>query len=287
MIINSAARSSYKNLPPGPVHVPIIGNLLKHGNKPHESLTQLAELYGPLMSLKLGTLTTVVVSSSAMAKEILQKHDQSFSSRHVIDAMTVFNHHKSSIVWSNVCPRWRNLRKLTNSHIFTTQKLDSNQNLRHQKLNELVTYVRRNASSGSATDIGQAAFTTVLNLISNSFFSMDLADLSSDSVCTFKHAVRGVLLEAGKPNLSDFFPVLRFIDVQGIRHRTKKHVKILDEIFDKIMDQKMLVSQRKEKHSGSSDDLLDIILDQSCENSIELQRHEIKALLNKLGKGAS
>ncbi|KAI3965329.1 hypothetical protein MKW92_013242 [Papaver armeniacum] len=279
MIINSAARNPHTNLPPGPVPVPIIGNLLKLGKKPQESLTLLAKRYGPLMSLKLGTLTTIVISSCAMAKEILQKNDQSFSSRYVLDAMTVFNHHKSSIVWLNVCPdQWRNIRKLTNSHIFTAQKLDSNQNVRHEKLNELVTYVGRNANSGSAVDIGQAAFTTVLNLISNSFFSIDLADLSSDTVSTFKRAVRGVLLEAGKPNLSDFFPVLRFIDVQGIRRRTKKHVRILDEIFDKIINQKMILLQSREKNSGSSGDLLDIILDPSDENGIQLQRHEIKSL---------
>ncbi|KAI3860953.1 hypothetical protein MKW92_044173 [Papaver armeniacum] len=218
MIINSAARNPHTNLLPGPVPVPIIGNLLKLGKKPQESLTLLAKRYGPLMSLKLGTLTTIVISSCAMAKEILQKNDQSFSSRYVLDAMTVFNHHKSSIVW-------------------------------HEKLNELGTYVRRNANSGSAVDIGQAAFTTVLNLISNI------------------------------PNLSDFFPVLRFIDVQGIRRRTKKHVRILDEIFDKIINQKMILLQSREKNSGSSGDLLDIILDPSDENGIQLQRHEIKALL--------
>ncbi|RZC73046.1 hypothetical protein C5167_048523, partial [Papaver somniferum] len=259
-------RNPHTNLP-GPVHVPIIGNLLKLGKKPQESLTVLAERYGPLMSLKLGTLTTIVVPSSAMAKEILQNNDQSFSGRYVLDGMT----YGRTFVLNGVT--------LENSHIFTTQKLDSNQNLRHQKFNDLVTYVGRNASSGSAIDIGQASFTTVLNLISNSFFSMDLADLSSDTVSTFKRAVRGVLLEAGKPNLSDFFPLLRFIDVQVIRRRTKKHVRILDETFDKIIDKKMTLLQSREKNSASSGDLLDIILDSSHENGIQLQRHEIKALL--------
>ncbi|MCL7038350.1 hypothetical protein MKW94_025323, partial [Papaver nudicaule] len=270
-------KSSLTNLPPGPFPLPIFGNLFKLGKKPHESLAQLAQDYGPLMSLKLGSLTTVVISSSAVAKEILQKHDQSFSSRTVIDAVTVFNHHKSSIVWLPPTPQWRTLRKLANSHIFTTQKLDSNQSLRHQKLEELVSYVRRNASAGSVVDIGQAAFTTVLNLISNSFFSIDLADdFGSDSVCAFKDAVRGAMLEAGKPNLSDYFPMIRFMDLQGVRRGMSKHFGVLDEVFEKIIQQKLSTLQSRE---GKTGDLLDMILDPSHENGIRLERHEVKALL--------
>ncbi|XP_026409442.1 geraniol 8-hydroxylase-like [Papaver somniferum] len=270
-------KSSPTNLPPGPVPLPIFGNLFKLGKKPHESLSQLAQIYGPLMSLKLGSLTTIVISSSTIAKEVLQKHDQSFSSRTVIDAITISNHHKSSIVWLPPTPQWRALRKLTNSHIFTTQKLDLNQSLRHRKLEELVSYLRRNASSGSVIDIGQAAFTTVLNLMSNSFFSIDLADdFGSDSACAFKDAVRGLMLEAGKPNLSDYFPMIRFMDLQGVRRGMSKHFGALDEIFEKIIQQKLLTLQCRE---GNTSDLLDMILDPSQEIGIQLQRHEIKSLL--------
>ncbi|KAI3839094.1 hypothetical protein MKX03_011093 [Papaver bracteatum] len=269
-------KSSPTKLPPGPVPLPIFGNLFKLGKKPHESLSQLAQIYGPLMSLKLGSLTTIVISSSTTAKEVLQKHDQSFSSRTIIDAVTIFNHHESSIVWLPPTPQWRTLRKLTNSHIFTTQKLDSNQILRHRKLEELASYVRRNANAGSVINIGQAAFTTVLNLISNSFFSIDLSDdFGSDSVCVFKDAVRGAMLEAGKPNLSDYFPMIRFMDLQGVRRGMSKHFGVLDEIFEKIIQQKLLTLQSRE----GKGDLLDMILDPSHDNGIHLQHHEIKGLL--------
>ncbi|RZC57553.1 hypothetical protein C5167_004864 [Papaver somniferum] len=269
-------KSSPTNLPPGPIPLPVFGNLFKLGKKPHESLTQLAQIYGPLMSLKLGFLTTIVISSSTIAKEVLQKHDQSFSSRTVIDAVTVLNHHESSIVWLPPSPQWRTLRKLTNSHIFTTQKLDSNRSLRHRKLEELVSYIRKSASAGSVINIGQAAFTTVLNLISNSFFSIDLADdFGSDSVCVFKDAVRGAMCEAGKPNLSDYFPMIRFMDLQGVRRGMSKHFGVLDEIFEKIIEKKLLTLQSRE----GKGDLLDMILDPSHDIGIQLQRHEIKSLL--------
>ncbi|CAN1257872.1 Cytochrome P450 76T24 [Linum perenne] len=62
-------------LPPGPARLPIIGNLHNVGEKPHKSLAELASVHGPLMSLKLGQVTTIVASSAEVAKEILHKHD--------------------------------------------------------------------------------------------------------------------------------------------------------------------------------------------------------------------
>ncbi|MBA0588394.1 hypothetical protein Gorai_001499, partial [Gossypium raimondii] len=46
----------------------IIGNLIDLGDKPHRSLAKLAQIHGPVMSLKLSSLITVVVSSETMAK---------------------------------------------------------------------------------------------------------------------------------------------------------------------------------------------------------------------------
>ena len=56
-------------LPPGPYPLPIIGNLLELGDKPHGSLATLSKRYGPLMSLKLGSRATIVVSSPDIAKK--------------------------------------------------------------------------------------------------------------------------------------------------------------------------------------------------------------------------
>ncbi|KAL1204465.1 Cytochrome P450 76C1 [Cardamine amara subsp. amara] len=64
--------------PPG---WPIIGNI-RHiiGKAPHRSLANLSRVYGPVMSLRLGSLTTVVTSSDA-AREVLKTLDLVFSGR--------------------------------------------------------------------------------------------------------------------------------------------------------------------------------------------------------------
>jgi hypothetical protein len=70
-----------KNLPPGPVGLPIIGSLHLLGDRPHERLAQLAHKHKPLMSLYMGQKLCVVATSSETAMEFLKTQDSIFSSR--------------------------------------------------------------------------------------------------------------------------------------------------------------------------------------------------------------
>ena len=120
-------------MPPGPYPYPIIGNILKLGQKPHQSLFDLSKTYGPLMTLKLGSLTAIVIYTPEIAKEALTKHDLAFSSREVPDSTRALDHHKVSLVWSPICDHWRILRKICATNIFSPQKLDSTSILRHKR----------------------------------------------------------------------------------------------------------------------------------------------------------
>ncbi|KDO40719.1 hypothetical protein CISIN_1g038222mg [Citrus sinensis] len=117
------SRGSLKQLPPGPRPYPVIGNLLELGDKPHKSLLELAKIHGPIMSLKL----------ASMVKTILLDHDSSFCNRTVPHAMSSHEHREFSLAWMPVSRPWKNIRKICNMLIFTTQKLDTNQDLQRKK----------------------------------------------------------------------------------------------------------------------------------------------------------
>jgi len=65
--------------------------------------------------------------------------------------------------------------------------------------------------------VGRVVFSCVLNVVSNALFSEDVADLSSDRAQELEILVRDTVEEACKPNLSDLFPVLSKLDLQGRR----------------------------------------------------------------------
>ncbi|CAI0409768.1 unnamed protein product [Linum tenue] len=256
-------------LPPGPARLPIIGNIHNLGLNPHKSLADLAKVHGPLMSLKLGQVTTIVASSPAVAKEILQKHDKLLSDRHITLAMEAGDIHKFGLPLLPVDSKWRNLRKVCNSYVFTPRKLDSNQDLRREKITELLEGVRRNEKV--AVDVGKVAFRATLNALSATILSMDLADeATSEAARQFKELASGMTHEAGTPNLGDFFPFLAKFDLQGIQRRIRVHMEKALNLFEWLIDQRL--RERKSESYVSANDVLDTLLaiNDDAENREEL-----------------
>ncbi|PRQ25131.1 putative cytochrome P450 [Rosa chinensis] len=85
-LIFASSKSKHRKLPPGPRSLPITGNLHMLVNLPHRSLQQLAKKYGHIMSIRLGNVSTIVVSSPQAAELFLKTHDTNFANRPKIQA---------------------------------------------------------------------------------------------------------------------------------------------------------------------------------------------------------
>ncbi|KAG2681345.1 hypothetical protein I3760_11G140500 [Carya illinoinensis] len=266
-----------KKLPPGPKPFPIIGNLLDMGDKPHKSLAMLAQIYGPIMSLKLGQVTTIIISSAQMAKEVLRTHDQQLSSRTIPDALRAYKHDELGMAWMPVSTQWRKLRKICNGQLFSNSALNDNQDVRRMKLQELLAETHQSSLTGEAVDIGRAAVKTTLNLLSNTVFSLDLANSDSDMAGEFKEIAGDIMREVGKPNLADYFPLLKKIDPQGARRRLTVHFSKLIDIFDRLISRRLQLRKVSGYHA-TKNDMLDTLLNISDDNSTELDKTTIESL---------
>ncbi|KAK9115777.1 hypothetical protein Sjap_014724 [Stephania japonica] len=264
--------------PPGPTSLTLIGNLLQLGTKPHESLAELARIYGPLMALKLGRVSTVIVSSPSIARQVLQTQDHVLAYRAVPDAVRALNHHEHSMVWLPPNQKWRGLRKLCNSHVFSAQRLNASRGTREKKVNDLLKFVHDKAVAKGSIDVGHVAFVAVLNLISNTLFSFDLIDVQSKTVQEFKRVARGVMDEVGKPNIADYFPLLRSVDPLRIRRRTEMYVEKLNQIFEELIQQRLQSRDNQLQSSNTSNDLLDALLNYCQEDGSQVSKNTILAL---------
>nr|AKI33939.1 cytochrome P450 76AD1-like protein [Abronia nealleyi] len=248
---------SNAQLPPGPKPMPLIGNILEIGEKPHRSFANLAKSHGPLMSLRLGRVTTIVVSSAEVAKEMFLKNDQSLCDRCVPNSVTAGDHHKLTMSWLPVSPKWKNFRKITAVHLLSPQRLDACHALRHAKVKQLYEYIQECAIKGEAVDIGKAAFTTSLNLLSNLFFSVELAHHTSNTSQEFKQLIWDIMEDIGKPNYADYFPLLKYVDPLGIRHRLAANFDKLIDVFQSFIRKRLLSSYSS---ATSLNDVLDVLL---------------------------
>ncbi|PQM43103.1 geraniol 8-hydroxylase-like [Prunus yedoensis var. nudiflora] len=274
--LRSKANPKRHLLPPGPKPFPFIGNLLELGNKPHLSLTKLSQIYGPIITLQLGQVTTVVVSSPNTAKQVLRTHDQFLSNRTIPDAIQACDLRQDSLPWIPPSAKWRSLRQICNSQLFAAKILNANQPNRRIKVQELISQINESAVNSEAVDIGRAAFKTTLNLLSRTVFSVDLADPNSEMAREFKETVWGLMEGAGTPNVGDFFPVLRKIDPQGIRRRMIKHFNKMEQLFDRMISQRL--ASRKAHDYVTTNDMLDTLLNISEANSEDMDKTKIQHL---------
>ncbi|KAH7686792.1 Geraniol 8-hydroxylase protein [Dioscorea alata] len=274
-----AGKRNYNaQLPPSPSSLPIIGNLhqiLK--DMPHISFANLAKIHGPVMTLHLGQMTTIVISSPDTASELIHKNDIAISSRSVPDSVRALRHHELSVAWLPANAQWKNLRRICSTELFTSRRLDANESLRTEKVRELIAYISECCDSHRVVDVDRVVFATTLNLISNTIFSVDLVRLNLDSKTPeFIDLIKEIMKEAASSNLSDFFPCLKMIDPQGRRRSMTAYFKRLHAIFDENIDRR-LSGSCVAKH----DDLLDALLHEGG-SSTSIDRCTIKSLFSDL-----
>ncbi|KAM4042298.1 cytochrome P450 2K4-like isoform 2-T2 [Anomaloglossus baeobatrachus] len=107
-------QKNYKNFPPGPKPLPIIGNVLMIDiAKPYKTYMELSKTYGPVFSVQIGMTKSVVLCGFDIVKDALVNHADVFSDRPQI-LLKIFNNY--GIALSNG-ENWKVMRKFTLSSL--------------------------------------------------------------------------------------------------------------------------------------------------------------------------
>jgi len=84
--------NSNKGLPPGPRALPLIGNLHSLDPELHTYFASLSQTYGPICRLWLGKKLGIIITSPALAREVLKDKDTIFANRDVPAAGREFSY---------------------------------------------------------------------------------------------------------------------------------------------------------------------------------------------------
>ncbi|XP_039166570.1 flavonoid 3'-monooxygenase-like [Eucalyptus grandis] len=211
-------------LPPGPRGVPFFGYLPFLGTNLHRKFAELAETYGPIYKLRLGSKLYVVVNSPSLAKEIVRDQDMTFANRDPNIAAAIASYGVRDIAFSSQGLYWRNLRKLFVRQLMSNMSLDACYGLRRQEVRKALSDLYR--KPGVPVDIGELALLILVNMVMGMLWGGTLQGEKGEAVASeFREVVAKLMVLLGSPNVSDFFPALAWLDLQGVERDIKGNNK--------------------------------------------------------------
>ncbi|ESQ38233.1 hypothetical protein EUTSA_v10028583mg [Eutrema salsugineum] len=267
-------------LPPGPRGLPIVGNLLFLDPDLHNYFTNIAQKYGPIFKLNLGSKLTVVVNSPSLAREILKDQDINFSNRDVPLTGRAATYGGIDIIWLPYGAEWRRLRKVCVLKLLSRKTLDSFYELRRKEIRERTRYLYQQGQQESPVKVGDQLFLTMMNLTMNMLWGGSVKAEEMESVGTeFKGVISEISRLAGEPNVSDFFPWIARFDFQGLVKKMRVYVHELDAIFDQAIEH---MKRLKSRDDGECKDFLQHLMklkDQEVDSEVPITVNHVKAVL--------
>ncbi|KAH7837047.1 hypothetical protein Vadar_008953 [Vaccinium darrowii] len=179
-LIQKHRRKEVKNPPlPGPPRLPIIGNLHQLDTSAlHRYLYQLSRTYGPLMSLQLGFLQVLVVSSAKMAEEVLKTHDRVFAGRPSFYGAQIISRNGLDLTFAQYGDYWREIRKICTLHLFTSKRVQSFCSIREDEVSQMIKKISKLGFEFKLANLSEITLSVTSAIICRITFGRRITGLS-------------------------------------------------------------------------------------------------------------
>ncbi|KAJ1392543.1 Cytochrome P450 [Sesbania bispinosa] len=197
---------------------------------PHHCFRNLADKYGPLMHLKLGEVSNIIVTSPEMAKEIMKTHYLNFCDRPNLLLSTVLTYNAKDIAFSPYGEYWRQLRKICTIELLSAKRVQSFRSIREEEVSELVKTIT--ACEGSVVNLSHKIFSMTYGITARAAFGEKNRHQE-----VFRSTFEEVLSLLGEFCIADLYPSIRVL--QWMSTSKAKMVKLqreLDRLLQEIID---------------------------------------------------
>ncbi|EDO48774.1 predicted protein, partial [Nematostella vectensis] len=217
---------------PGPLPLPLIGNLHLLSSKPHLDLARLGNIYGPIYTLNMGSQLAVVLNSYEIAKEALMKRGNAFAGRPHHFVGSKFSRGGKGVGFQNYTPTLRRQQKTIMKTVKYFETLKTGENLQEIITNE-VDYLcdlfvshgcqdfdpRRDMTFAAGNVVGRITFGERFTVENEEFWQL------MDSLKIFVEGLTAT-------SFIDAFPLLRYFPFSLVK-RVQTAVKLRDDVLNK------------------------------------------------------
>jgi cytochrome P450 len=268
-----------KKFPPSPAwKLPLIGHLhLMMGALPHRALSKLSKQYGPIIHLKLGEVSSIVISSREIAKKVLTVNDLAVADRSESIAMKILWYDYKDLAFSPYNEHWKQMRKICIMELLSNKNVRSFDHIRLDETSNLIKSIRSHGGEPFNMTDKISTFTSVVT--SKAAFG----EILKQQDTLIKFMKKGVNL-AGGFELADLYPSLKFLQIfSWNKHQLLKMRRKLDSILDAMLNEHKRKLARGKRDNGElgSENLVDVLLrkQQSEDLDVPITDDSIKAII--------
>ncbi|KAJ8643739.1 hypothetical protein MRB53_005487 [Persea americana] len=229
------------------------------------------------MHLRLGEVSTIVVSSPRFAKEVMMNHDLNFAHRPSALSADIIAYGGSNMTFSPYGQRWKQMRKISMLGLLSSKRVESFQLIREEEASNLIQFIS-SAPANSPINLTQKLFSWSNNIIARATFGKKLKDQER-----FISILREMMKLAGGLAIPDCFPSWQLAEViTGLRFRYEGARKEFDEIFDAIIEdhKQGSISIEKSDRRWEEANFMDVLLEHQQNGDLEpITNDFVKALI--------
>ncbi|KAJ4973819.1 hypothetical protein NE237_006993 [Protea cynaroides] len=232
---------------------PIIGHLhLLGGNSiPHLILGAMADKYGPAFTIRLGMQPTIVVSSWEVAKECFSTNDRDLATRPKAIATKLMGYNYALFGLTHYGKYWRQIRKIATLELLSNRRLEMLKHIRALEIKALVKDLYKGGQNSSLVDMkkwfGDLTFNIIVRMVvGKRYFDPESSAADAKEALRCQEGIRDFFHYIGLFVVSDAFPFLEGLDLQGYEKGMKRTAKNLDSIVEGWLN------EHKQKQKGLS-----------------------------------
>ncbi|MED6132702.1 hypothetical protein PIB30_021390 [Stylosanthes scabra] len=281
---NNDSEGDEKASIPGPSGLPILGLVSAFtGTLTHRVLANMAETFKAknLMAFSIGFTRFIISTNPNTAKEIL--NSSAFADRPIKESAYELLFHRA-MGFAPYGEYWRNLRRISTTHLFSPRRIIATGKFRARVGANMVKEIVGLMEKKGEIKVREVLHLGSLNNVMMSVFGKSYEFGEGGNGCELEGLVREGYDLLGAFNWSDHFPLLGWLDLQGVRKRCRNLVmKVDDFVGNIILEHRMKRVDHEHKNTAneeeeeSLDDFVDVLL--SLEKQSKLQHSDMIAIL--------